>query len=261
MSDSDEELEARLRAAWQGRVSGCMLGKAVEVFSITQGQPALSAYLEAADALPLRAYIPLLEDAPDQIFEPSCRDRLTASAADDDVNYSVLALELLEKHGRALRTEDVARAWLNRLPVGQTFTAERAAYRVLLSEGAEWFPGGADPGFDLALCSDNPYNDWIGAQIRADVYGWVAPGDPELAASLARTDAELSHRGDGVDGAAWTEPENWVYIGARKCPQKSKMAQVSDLSPRHHPSGSLARSCPRSPSGTDQLASQCYRQP
>ena len=201
MADSDEELEARLRAAWQGRVSGCMLGKAVEVFSITQGQPALSAYLEAADALPLRAYIPLLEDAPDQIFAPSCRGRLTASAADDDVNYSVLALELLEKHGRALRTEDVARAWLNRLPVGQTFTAERAAYRVLLSEGAEWFPGGAEPGFDLALCSDNPYNDWIGAQIRADVYGWVAPGDPELAASLARTDAELSHRGDGVDGA------------------------------------------------------------
>lgn len=201
MTEIEEGLEARLRGAWQGRVSGCMLGKAVEVFSMTQGRAALSAYLERAEALPLRDYVPLLDDAPEQIFAPSCRGRLTASAADDDVNYSVLALELLEKHGRSLRTEDVARAWLNRLPVGQTFTAERAAYRILLSEGAEWFPGGADPGFELALCSDNPYNDWIGAQIRADVYGWVAAGDPELAAQLARTDAELSHRGDGVDGA------------------------------------------------------------
>jgi len=192
-----------------------MLGKAVEVFSITQGRAALSAYLDGAGALPLRDYVPLVEDAPAQIFSPACRGHLTISAADDDVNYSVLALELLEAHGRELRTEDVARAWLNRLPVGQTFTAERAAYRVLLSEGAEWFPGGADPGFDLALCSDNPYNDWIGAQIRADVYGWVAPGAPGLAARLARIDAELSHRGDGVDGAVLVAAWGAAIPGAR----------------------------------------------
>jgi ADP-ribosylglycohydrolase len=196
-----DELERRLKGAWQGRVSGCMLGKAVEVYSMTKGREALSEYLSRARALPLRDYIPLVDDAPAAIFSASCRGHFAASAADDDINYSVLALELLESHGRDLCTEDVARAWLNRLPAGQTFTAERAAYRILLGEGAEWFAGGAPPGFDLARCSDNPYNDWIGAQIRADLYGWVAPGDPELAAQLARADAELSHRGDGVDGA------------------------------------------------------------
>jgi ADP-ribosylglycohydrolase len=68
-------------------------------------------------------------------------------------------------------------------------------------EAKEWFPQGAAAGFDLERCSDNPYNDWIGAQIRADVYGWVSPGDPELAARLATADAALSHRGDGVYGA------------------------------------------------------------
>ncbi|MBW2295370.1 MAG: ADP-ribosylglycohydrolase family protein [Deltaproteobacteria bacterium] len=195
------ELEPRIRAAWQGRVSGCMLGKAIEVFSMTAGRDALVDYLERARALPLRDYIPYTDDAPEALFRPSCRGCFDASAPDDDINYSVLALELLEAHGSALSTEHVARAWLNRLPVGATFTAERAAYRTLLLKADEWFPQGASPGFDLALCSDNPYNEWIGAQIRADVYGWVTPGDPDLASRLAGVDAGLSHRGDGVYGA------------------------------------------------------------
>jgi ADP-ribosylglycohydrolase len=72
-----------------------------------------------------------------------------------------------------------------------------------LERGKEWFPETGNAGFDLSACSDNPYNDWIGAQIRADVYGWVCPGNPELAASLVTEDASLSHRGDGVYGAVF----------------------------------------------------------
>ncbi len=234
--DGGEGLEQRLRGAWQGRVSGCMLGKAVEVYSMTRGQEALTQYLTSAGALPLRDYIPLIDDAPDQIFAPSCRGQFAASAADDDINYSLLALELLEAHGRALRTEDVARAWLNRLPAGMTYTAERSAYRTLLSEGAEWFAGGAEPGFDLYRCSDNPYNEWIGAQIRADVYGWVAPGDPELAGHLARVDAELSHRGDGVDGAVL------VAAWGAAIPVSSNLeAALDQASAQINPAGGVSR--------------------
>ena len=87
------------------------------------------------------------------------------------------------------------------MPVGQTYTAERAAYKTLLEKGSEWFPEGADPKFDLAECAQNPFNDWIGAQIRADVYGWVCPGDPAKAARLATADAQLSHQNEGVWGA------------------------------------------------------------
>ena len=132
-----------------------------------------------------------------------CRGRFDATAPDDDIHYSTLALILLEQHGLDLTTEDVARAWLNLLPVGMTFTAERAAYRILLERGHEWFAQGARPGFDVTECAENPYNDWIGAQIRADVYGWVCPGRPEKAAELARTDAALSHRDDGIHGAVF----------------------------------------------------------
>ncbi len=195
---------ARIRAAWQGRISGCQLGKPVELLSMAQGKAALDAYLEEAGALPLRDYVPLLEGTlVERLGRACCRGQLVRAEPDDDINYTVLALLLLEQQGAGLETADVARAWLRLLPAGATFTAERAAYRTLLERAHEHFAFGAPAGFDLAACSDNPFNDWIGAQIRADLYGWVVPGRPALAADLARRDAALSHRGEGVHGAAF----------------------------------------------------------
>ncbi|MFP6835024.1 MAG: ADP-ribosylglycohydrolase family protein [Pseudomonadales bacterium] len=200
---SDPGLRARIRGAWVGRVSGCMLGKPVERLSMLRGHEALTSYLAGAQALPLRDYVPFFQAHEHvRIIERSCcRENLSRAEPDDDINYTVLSLLLLEAHGADLTTIEVARMWLNRLSLGMTFTAERAAYRILAAKGDEWFAQRGDPGFDLAECSDNPYNDWIGAQIRTDLYGWVCPGRPELAADLARRDAELSHRGDGVHGA------------------------------------------------------------
>jgi ADP-ribosylglycohydrolase len=200
MTTTDERaLTDRIRAAWEGRISGCQLGKPVAALSMRPGHAALTAYLDSVGARELRDYIPYR--AHELVQPASCRGHLVRSEPDDDINYTVLALLMLEEHGLDLSTVDVARAWLRLLPAGKTYTAERAAYRVLLGCGAEWFPEGARPTFDLAACSDNPYNDWIGAQIRADLYGWISPGQPSLAADLARRDAELSHRGDGVYGA------------------------------------------------------------
>ena len=71
------------------------------------------------------------------------------------------------------------------------FTAERIAYRNLLD--------GHEP--DAAGAIANPFHDWIGAQIRTDVYGWVCPGEPARAARLAWRDAYLSHRRNGLYGA------------------------------------------------------------
>jgi ADP-ribosylglycohydrolase len=197
-----ENYAARIRGAWQGRIAGCMLGKAVERFSMREGTEALQDYLQAVQALPLRDFIPYDPDqAPELLLKACCKGQLKASLSDDDVNYSVLALMMLEASGANLATEDVARAWLRHLPLGSTYTAERAAYRTLLSRGREWFPEGGALGFDVRECAQNDYNDWIGAQIRADVYGWVAPNDPALAAQLATVDAQLSHVGEGVYGA------------------------------------------------------------
>ncbi|MEM7091831.1 MAG: ADP-ribosylglycohydrolase family protein [Actinomycetota bacterium] len=195
-------LEDRIRGAWQGRVSGCQLGKPVELLSMREGRDALHAYLRQADAIELRDYVPLVPDTTvARHFPDCCLGRFDRSEPDDDINYSVLALLLLEKHGLDLSTADVARAWLQYLPGGIVFTAERDALVTLLTKSSYGFPSGAPAGFDLAECSDNPHNDWIGAQIRADLYGWIVPGRPDLAADLARRDAELSHRAEGVYGA------------------------------------------------------------
>jgi ADP-ribosylglycohydrolase len=137
------------------------------------------------------------------LFGGSCRGRIVRSEPDDDINYTVLALQLMEDHGLELDTANVARAWLRNLPVAWTFTAERAAFKILLAKAHDFFAFGIAPGFDLAECSDNEWNDWIGAQIRADLYGWVCPGRPAQAAGLARVDASLSHRKEGVYGAAF----------------------------------------------------------
>lgn len=196
------DTEARIRAAWQGRISGCQLGKPVEIMSMREGHRALRDYLDLADATPLRDYVPLIaETTVAKHYPGACRGNFDRSEPDDDINYSVLALMLLEDNGSDLSTADVARGWLKHLPGAIVFTAEREALITLLQKSSYGFPNGADAGFDLAECSDNQYNDWIGAQIRADLYGWVCPGRPELAAELARRDAELSHRGEGVYGA------------------------------------------------------------
>lgn len=193
---------ARIRGSWAGRICGCMLGKPLEVMSFEQGRGALEAYLERAGAWPLRQYVPLLADGS---FQPAaaraCRGEMERAEPDDDINYTVLALMLLEEHGTDLDTGDVARAWLSRLPAGATWTAEREAYRILLDRMDPEFVNGAPPGFDLAECSAHAFGDWIGAQIRADLYGWVLPGRPALAAELARRDAALTHRDEGVYGA------------------------------------------------------------
>ena len=181
-----------------------MLGKPLEVLSFRTGRAGLLAYLERAGALPLRDYVPAIEGSLPSRLEPDCcRGRIGRAEPDDDINYTVLALELLERHGAELATEDVARAWLREVPAGTTWTAERAAYRTLLANMDDEFVNGAPPGFDLAACSDNACNEWIGGQIRADLYGWVTPGQPVLAARFARRDAQLSHRGDGVHAAVF----------------------------------------------------------
>ena len=200
---NDSTLRTRLLSAWQGRISGCQLGKPVEIISGLQGYDALRDYLEKSDAPPLRDYVPLLEGTPAEILRKCCRGHIERAEPDDDINYSVLALMLLEQHGQALTTEDVGRAWLVHLSAGSTYTAERAAYTILLSGMTDTFGFNTRDDFDLASCSDHEWNDWIGAQIRADVYGWVCPGDPTLAGDLARRDAQLSHRGDGVSGAVF----------------------------------------------------------
>lgn len=231
----------RIRAAWQGRVSGCLLGKPVEVLSFREGRDGLHDYLSSAGALPLRDYIPLVGGTlVERLGANCCRGHIDRAEPDDDIDYTLLALLLLEDSGVNFTTEDVARAWLQRLPAGVTWTAERAAYRTLMCNMADEFVNGEAPGFDLADCSDNEFNEWIGAQIRADLYGWVCPGRPALAAELASRDASLSHRREGIYAAAFVaalgaaipvaaDLDAAIEEALRQIPSDSEVAQAVGL--------------------------------
>ena len=198
----DGGYQTRIAQAWAGRISGCMLGKPVEMMSMRKGPANLADYLDRVKAWPLREYIPFAPEVDDHVEHPeACREMMCAAVPDDDINYTVISLLLLEEYGPHFTTADVGRAWLRYLPGAMVFTAEREAYAKLLASAGMRFPSGAEPTMDLEECSDNPYNDWIGAQIRADLYGWVNPGNPDQAASMAARDASLSHRGEGVYGA------------------------------------------------------------
>ena len=87
----------------------------------------------------------------------------------------------------------MAEGWLAFLPYTRVYTAERATYVNLLH----------DVPVSLTGPHRNPYREWIGAVIRADVFGWVNPGRPRAAARHAYQDAVLSHRANGVYGEMW----------------------------------------------------------
>jgi ADP-ribosylglycohydrolase len=190
---------ARLEAAWVGRAVGCLLGKPVEKLPLA-GIRQLAA---ATGNWPLADYF-TARGIPEELTStyPWNRRSATTSLAenidgmpeDDDLNYPLLGLLLLQRHGRDFTTADVATLWLDELPAGRTFTAERIAYRNLLL--------GLEP--PRTARHRNPFREWIGALIRADVHGWTNTGDPAAAAEQAHRDATLTHTANGVYAAMFT---------------------------------------------------------
>ncbi|MEU9084930.1 ADP-ribosylglycohydrolase family protein [Streptomyces sp. NPDC048357] len=192
----DPDLRTRLEAAWWGRAVGCLLGKPVEKLPLegiralarATGNWPLNDWFSERGVPPevLAAYPWNRRSAPTSLAE-----NIDGMPEDDDLNYPLLGLLLLQRHGKGFTTADVARLWLDELPAGRTFTAERIAYRNLLL--------GLEP--PATATHHNPFREWIGALIRADVHGWTNPGDPAAAAAQAYRDAALTHTGNGVYAA------------------------------------------------------------
>lgn len=192
----DETLLDRIHGAWLGRCAGCMLGKPVE----GKRSWKIRAYLESQGRWPLSDYFSKQADPEvsktngfDWDWSRMSAEGLSCSIEDDDTNYTVTGLALIEKSGLDFTPQDVAAFWLNNIPILHTYTAERVAYRNLCSM--------VPPS--MSAVYRNPYREWIGAQIRGDFFGYVNHGNPEKAAEMAWRDASISHIKNGIYGEMW----------------------------------------------------------
>lgn len=188
-----EQLYNKIHGAWMGRICGCLLGKTVEGIKTDELIP----FLKETGNYPMHRYI-LHSDLNDDIlskyrfrFANRCyADKVDGMPVDDDTNYVVLAQQVVEKYGRDFTAYDVSRAWLTLQSKDAYCTAERVAFCN--------FVKGFEPPESAKY--KNPYREWIGAQIRGDYFGYINPGDPEIAAEMAFRDASISHIKNGIYG-------------------------------------------------------------
>ena len=187
------DVAGRIETAFLARVSGCILGKPFEFDPTLQE---LRSVLEPAGEWPLRDYVTSATNgllrAPQPQWPELVREQITHVTEDDDLNYTVLAMLLLERHGPDFTDDDIRRLWLVQLPVLATFGPERT--QLLAAGMASLLPSDGD-GWAEVL---NPFDEHCGALIRADAYGYACPGNPALAAALAHRDAAVTHRRTGI---------------------------------------------------------------
>lgn len=186
-------LEDKIYGAWMGRVCGCMLGKTVECIRTNELVP----FLKETDNYPMHRYIyksdineAVLNKYTFPFASSKYADEIDGMPVDDDTNYVVLAQVIIEKYGRDFTPYDVSRAWLDHQKKNAYCTAERVAFCN--------FVKGFEPPESATY--QNPYREWIGAQIRGDYFGYINPGKPELAAEMAWRDASISHVKNGIYG-------------------------------------------------------------
>ena len=127
---------------------------------------------------------------------------------DDDITGTFTFVRALDDYaddlrsGRDIQPADIGRTWLNYLIENRTIlwwgglgnSTEHTAY-LRLKAGIE------APRSGSIELNSKVVAEQIGAQIFIDGWAMVAPGDPELAADLARRAASVSHDGEAIYGA------------------------------------------------------------
>jgi hypothetical protein len=123
---------------------------------------------------------------------------------DDDISGTFTFLRALPDYGnsRDITPQQIAQTWLNYIIEkrailwwgGMGMSTEHTAFLRLKN-------GIPAPQSGSIAVNGQVVAEQIGAQIFIDGCGLIAPGDPELAADLARRFASVSHDGEAIFGA------------------------------------------------------------
>ena len=186
---TEQDYRRRVEGALLGRFAGCTLGAPVEFWDVAR---MASWAKEIGDAFPPVDYWRAIPEPQNLRYEVSRCDAysVTRSTGCPSMTYHLHDPRPAHRRGSrpAFHTRDVGEAWVKYLPYA--CTAEDVALKNL-RKGVPAEEAGA---------IDNPFCEWIGADIRADAWGYLAPGWPEKAAAMAYQDAYLSHRRNGIYG-------------------------------------------------------------
>lgn len=232
---ANDQLFDKVYGAWLGRSAGCLLGQPVEGWK----RDRLIGFMKDTGNYPLRFY--MSSDVPQgivdkyqikndvQVYGSPCTNwinNVKHMVEDDDMNYTIIGLAILEKYGFDFSSDDVGESWLMNLPILHVCTAERIAYKNLINLIAPPESGSYR----------NVYREWIGAQIRADFFGYANPGNTEMAAEMAWKDASISHVKNGIYGEMWVaamlaaaavieDIEQVILAGLAEIPETSRLAE------------------------------------
>lgn len=108
-------------------------------------------------------------------------------ASNDDLDIQVVWLEAMQERGVHLTARDLAEFWQDRC---WYWFCE---YGVFLNN----IQRGIDPPLS-GVWNNTYFRESEGCPIRAEIWGYVAAGNPTLAAELARMDGQLDHGGISV---------------------------------------------------------------
>lgn len=155
-------LEQKILGGWNGQIAGGSYGTAIEGYT---GKTLRETYGER-----LNGYIK----------EPE--------TLNDDITFELAVLKAAEKAGAGMTAEDIADMWLQYIPFGWS-----AEYFALENLRRGFYPPESGR-------LGNFFSEWIGAQMRTMVCGYLAPGDPMKAAEYAFMDGSVSHEANGIYG-------------------------------------------------------------
>ena len=105
----------------------------------------------------------------------------------DDLDMQLIWMDVILQHGIHFTQDQMMQAWLEAYPYnfGEYSVARRNFRRGLHGDAC-----GAYANYF--------FHDGMGCPIRSDIWGLIAPGNPELAAAYARQDGLLDHDGESV---------------------------------------------------------------
>lgn len=160
-SGDKKDFSERIYAGWLAQIIGGAMGTAIEGYTTKNIENTFG-------------------EIRDYVREPNTYN--------DDITYELAFLKAYEEKGSKITAEDIALRWIELIPLG--WSAEEIALRNIRY-------GIFPPASGYV---DNPFREWIGAQMRGAICGMVAPGDPMEAARLAWIDACVSHANNGILG-------------------------------------------------------------